>query len=59
MDEVNVIAAVSTTDQSRLDPLLDQATLAELRALQDNLAFLDARLRRAIQRKNGVAQGNG
>jgi hypothetical protein len=27
--------------------------------LQDNLAFLDARLRRAIQRKNGVAQGNG
>jgi hypothetical protein len=59
MESQRILEAVSTTDQVALDPLLDQCTDSELHNIQDNLAFFDARLRRAIQRKNGVAQGNG
>jgi hypothetical protein len=59
MDEAGIVAAVMATAQDKLDPLLDQCTDSELHNIQDNLAFFDARLRRAIQRKNGVAQGNG
>lgn len=59
MDEAGIVAAVMATAQDKLDPLLDRCTEAELHNIQDNLAFFDARLRRAIQRKNGVAQGNG